>query len=162
VPIHFAPTTDRRTCSSTRADELHRLVEGQAVTSVTNAQKLAHPWKTDKQETNRKNKQTLDRIIDAHGQYINNTAALVPSTLTHTHCWKGTVPETPRARPIPKPTLYLCMNQPHDPRTTTTPPHTPPDQPIQRKVPVKPHFQTIPGTPDQTPPRVIRQQAAMY
>ncbi len=158
VPIHSVPTPDRRTWLSTRADELHRLVERQMVTSVTNAQKLAHPWKTDKQATNRKNKETLDRIIDAYAQYINDPAALVPPAITHTHCWE-TVPGTPRARPIPKTTLYLCMNQPHDPRTTTTPPRTPPDQPIQRKVPVKPHFQTIPGTPDQTPPRVgIKQQ----
>jgi hypothetical protein len=154
VPTPFVPTTARRTWSSTRADELHRLVQSQMVTSVTNAQRLAHPWKIAKQETNRKNKETLDRIIDAHVQYITNPAAPVPPTFNHTHCWKRTVPETPRAHPIPKPTLYLCMNQPQNPRTTTTPPRTPPDQSIQRKVPVKPHLQTIPGTPDQTPPRV--------
>jgi hypothetical protein len=153
VPTPFVPTTARRTWFSTRADELHHLVEKQMVTPVTNAQRLAHPWKTAKQETNRKNKATLDRIIDAYVQYINDSAALVPPTLTHTHCWKGTVPETPRARPIPKPTLYLCMNQPHDPRTTTTPPNTPPDQPIKRKEPWKPTFQTIPGTLDPPSPR---------
>jgi hypothetical protein len=50
------------------------------------------------------------------------------------------------------------MNQPHDPCTTTTPSRTPPDQPIHRKVPFKPTFQTIPGTPDQTPPRVGNKQ----
>jgi hypothetical protein len=100
---------------------------------VTNAQRLAHPCKTAKQETNRKHKETLDRIIDAYAQYINDPAALVPPAITHTHYWE-TVPGTPRARPIPKTTLYLCMNQPHDPRTTTTPPRTPPDQPK-----IKPH-----------------------
>ncbi len=156
MPIH--PTPDRRTWFSTRADELHRLVERQIVTSITNAQKLAHPWKTNKQETNRKNKETLDRIIDAYVQYINDSAALVPPTITHTHCWQCHVPESPRARPIPKSTLYLCMNQPQVLHTTTTPPRTPPDQPIHRKVLFKPTFQTILGTSDLTPPRVGTKQ----
>jgi hypothetical protein len=62
VPVHFDPASDRRTWFSTRADELHRLVVGQTVTSVTNAQKLAHPCKTHRQETNRK-KQTNKHLI---------------------------------------------------------------------------------------------------
>jgi hypothetical protein len=89
VPVHFVPTPDRRTWFSTRADELHRLVQSQMVTSVTNAQRLAHPWKTDKQENNRKNKETLDRIIDAHVQYITNPAAPVPPTFNHTQSTVG-------------------------------------------------------------------------
>jgi hypothetical protein len=124
------------------------------ITRVTNAQKLASPWKTAKQETNRKNKQTLDHIIDAYVQYINNPAELVPSTLTHPPGWQWQVHETPRAHPSSKPTRYLCMNQPHDPCKNTTPPRTPPDQPIQRKVTFKPTIETIPGTPDHTIPGI--------
>ena len=83
---------------------------------MTNAQKLAHPWKTHRQEKNRQNKQKLDRIIEAHVQYIHNPAA----TLTDTHCWNWQAPETPRSHTIPKPTLYLCMN-----RVSTSAPSTP-------------------------------------
>jgi hypothetical protein len=64
-PVPVSLTSTQRTWFSTRADELHRLVVGKAFTSVTNAQKLAHPWKTTRQETNRKHKKTLDRILDA-------------------------------------------------------------------------------------------------
>ncbi len=109
---------------------------GQPFTSVTNAQKLAHPWKTHRQEKNRQNKQKLDRIIEAHVQYIHNPAALVPPTLTHTHCWKWQAPETPRSHTIPKPTLYLCMN-----RVSTSAPSTP-----SLSVSIPPFPKLIPGT----------------
>ncbi len=107
VPIHFIPLPDRRTWFSTRADAFQRLVESQTVTPITNAQKLAHPWKINKQEINRQHKQKLDRIIDASVQYINNPAALLPPTLTHTHCWTWQAPETSRSHSHTKPTLSV-------------------------------------------------------
>jgi hypothetical protein len=54
-PVHSALLPDRRTWFSTRADELRRLIVGQPFTAVTNAQKLSHPWKTHRQEENRRN-----------------------------------------------------------------------------------------------------------
>ncbi len=67
-PVPVSLTSTQPTWFFTRADELHRPVVGKTFTSVTSAQKLAHPWKTTRQETNRQNKKTLDRILDAHVQ----------------------------------------------------------------------------------------------
>jgi hypothetical protein len=57
TPFTTANNTPRKpTWSATRADELQRLASRHAFTAVTNAQRLAQPWKLRKQQENTQRK----------------------------------------------------------------------------------------------------------
>ena len=173
IPLHTNPygqllslSDDITSCHSSdtnpltsRALELQRLAHHGALTRLTNAHRLAQTvgseWRLSRKITNLNNQQRLDQILDLHVAYINNP--MIPNLPATNPPWSS--PTTPRSRT----TLYQCMNNIlHLPvPTTITSPRTPPDQPI-RKVTFNPTIatipdprnQTIPGTPDQTPPRI--------
>jgi hypothetical protein len=158
MPVQYEPSNNSHTWFSTRTAEFRRLLEGQTTGTITNAQRLAHPWKIRKQEQNRQHKQHIDGILDAQLAYINNpdathTHPYIPHTMCYsTAQWRDQL--TNRPDTSVKPTLYLCMNNilPAQEPLHITAPRTPPDQPIKRKVSWKPTFHTIPGTPDSPSP----------
>jgi hypothetical protein len=148
TPCHSSDTNPL----TSRALELHRLAHHGALTRLTNGQRLAQTvgseWRLNRRITNLNNQQRLDQILDLHVAYVNDPM--------HTHLPSTIPPLSPPNTPQTRIPLYQCMNTTLQPlaQTTIIPPRTPPDQPIQRKVTFKPTVVTIPGTPDQTPPRI--------
>jgi hypothetical protein len=74
-----------------------------------NAQRLAHPWKTRRQEENRQGKQQHDTMIDLWLKYIQNPTEVLPPQ--HSYCWwpTNTVPQLPATIPQPQ-TIQQHMN----------------------------------------------------
>jgi hypothetical protein len=76
-----SPQSQPETWSNARDDELQRIFSHNAVTSVTNSQRLAQPWKTRRKDENNKRKHELRVIIEQQATYIeSSTQTSPPST----------------------------------------------------------------------------------
>jgi hypothetical protein len=174
--LHNKATPRKPTWTSARADELHRLAALHPFTAVTNAQRLAHPWKMKRREENYKTKQQHDIAIELWLNYIHDPSQTSPPNPPRTMCWWP----APRLHPIPrdpmlpptKATLYQCMNTTETLQATPPPLHYLSHRRGRRTATIRAHeptpcvlphapFLTIPGTPDtdtplQSIPRLTR------
>jgi hypothetical protein len=76
-----SPQSQPQTWSNATDDELQRIFSHNAVTSVTNSQRLAQPWKIRRRDENNKRKHELRVIIEQQATYIeSSTQTSPPST----------------------------------------------------------------------------------
>jgi hypothetical protein len=84
--IFTQPSTKKLvTWSDTCIAEFQRHLPYIAYPAVTNAQRLAHPWKTRRQEENRQRKRQHDTMIDLWLHYIQDPTQVLPPQ--NSYCW---------------------------------------------------------------------------
>jgi hypothetical protein len=87
-----SPKQKSHTWFHTRSEELQRLANCRAITTVTNAQRLAHPWKVEKRQQNKNKQARLKYEIDVTLHYVDNSTQTTPPPsppsfcYNHSHC----------------------------------------------------------------------------
>ncbi len=98
------------TWSDTCNVEFQRHLPYIGLPAVTNAQRLAHPWKTRRQGENRQRKHQHDTIIDLWMTYIHDPMQVLPPQ--HHYCWWPTS-TGPNIRAPTTPPKLLRQNMNH-------------------------------------------------
>jgi hypothetical protein len=88
------PHSTRLTWWETRADEFNLFIQRKAFQVVTNAQRLAHPCKLEKQQQYRQNQERINTMVNQHLQYIFNPEETTPPRIDHPVCHWWTKPRT--------------------------------------------------------------------
>jgi hypothetical protein len=104
------------TWSGTCDAEFQRHLPYLAFPAITNAQRLAHPWKTRRQEENRQRKQQHDTRINLWLTYIHDPTQVLPPPPPHRYplCWWPTTAVPQTTEPITQATtIRQNMNQVH-------------------------------------------------